>query len=269
MVPRCPYYTSSTVLFSLGITVTSFSVLHITGQANVPDVGLEQDFPVRISYLVDGSGPAQWEITVPDEVELADVVDYVILIPMCLLPIQFVIADNGTFFNGTFYSTSTVTSGSTSFTLNINGSGLVRDGDSVNVTFNATVNGHLNLAMYIYNFSARNILFDVNEEISGRVTLSTDSDIDTSLDVHVLFEYNPNDNIERPFDDRQISQSEIGVIGNNRIMFATRGLLGPKLPPQTLYAIGSFSTPEISVSSVKAVQEVTHQMKVIIQSSGK
>ena len=220
---------------------------------------MEQGFPVRISYLVDGDRPAQWEITVPDEVELADVVDYVILIPMSLPPLQFVIADNGTFFNGTFYSISMVTSGSTSFTLNINGTGLVRDGDSINITFDAIANGNLDLATYNYSLSARNILFDVNEDVSGRVTLSTESDTDTSIDVYVLFEYNANDNVDRPFDNRQftISQSEIGVVDNNRIMFTTSGLLGAKPPPQTLCAIGSFSTPQISVSSVKAVQEVT------------
>ena len=246
-------------LFSLGIIITSPTVLHITGQTNVPDVGLEQSFPVRISYLVGDNKPAQWEITVPDEVELADVVDYVLLIPMCLPPLQFVIADNGTFFNGTFYSTSTITSGSTSFTLNINGSGLVMDGGSVNVTFDAIANGNLDLSTYNYSLSARNFLFDVNEDVSGRVTLSTESDIDTSLDVHVVFEYDRIDNVERTFDDRQfrINQSEIGVVGNNTIMFTASGLLGPKPPPQTLCAIGSFSTPEISVSSVKAVQEVT------------
>ena len=248
-------------IFSVDIIITSPpDLLSITGQVSVPDVGLEQGFPVRISYPLNGSGPAQWEITVPDEVELADVADYIILIPMCLPPIQFVIADNGTFFNGTFHSISTVTSGSTSFTLNINGSGLVADSNTVNITFNATANGNFDLATYNYSLSARNSLLDVNEQITGRVTLSTESDADTSLDVHVLFEYDPkNNNIDRPFDNRQftISQSEISVVDNNRIMFTTNGLLGEKPLPQTLCAIGSFSTPEISVSSVKAVQEMT------------
>lgn len=242
------------ILYAIIFTVR---ILRISGQVNLPDVGLQQGVPVKVTYPLDGSKPAQWEVTVPSEVELGDLLDYTILIPMMLPTLQFIIADDGTFFNGTFYSVSTVTSGSTSFALNINGSGLVSDFISVNVTFEAAVYGDLDLTTYAYNLTSRSVFFDVTEESMGTVTLSTVTDIDATLDVHVLFDYGPG-RAGRPFDGRQfrINQSSIPVVDDNRITFSADSLLGPKPPPPTISTIGNFNTPRIPLSTVRASQQI-------------
>ena len=246
----CAYHYNHCVTI---FTVQILPTLHIIGETSVPDVGLLQGAPVMISYQLDGSKPAEWEFIIPSGIDLAD---YAILIPMFLPPLQFLIANNGTFFNGTFHSVSTVISGSNSFTLSINGTGLVMDGNSINVTFESIAYGNLDLSTYTYNLSAVRAMYDVTEETPGRVTISTVNEIDTSLDVYVLFEYNPEGD-ERPFDGREFTIDHSDIIGaDNRITFTSNGTLGPKLPPLTIHTIGDFTTPRIPLSFVKAAQEI-------------
>ena len=219
---------------------------------SAPDVGLQVGVPVEISYLLDGSEPAQWEITIPDGVNL---IEYVILFPLCLPPLQFIIVDDGTFFNGTFRSTATVARDGSLFTLNITGGGLTVDGNLTTVTFDAIADGDFDLTSFTYDLSALTVTYDVHEDTPGTVMLSTFVESDLSLDV--VFEYTPRDVGQRPFDDHQfrINQSEVTQVDSNTLAFSATGSLVEVQAPPTICAIGNFSTPKIPLSSVKAVRE--------------
>ena len=194
--------------------------LNIIGQVSAPDVGLQAAVPVRITYLLDGSGPAQWEITVPDGVDLSE---YTILFPLCLPPLQFIILDSSSF-NGTFQSIATVTRNNTFFILNITGGGLVNDGNSITVTFDAIAYGDFNLTSYTYDLSAIIASYTVEEDIAGVIMLSTFIEADLFLDV--TFEYNPEDVGQRPFDNQlfKINQSAVSIF-NNKLVFDATGSL--------------------------------------------
>ena len=235
----------------INVTVSNPPTLRISGQVSAPGVGLEVEVPIEISYLLDGSEPAQWEITVPDGVNL---IEYAILLPLCLPPLQFIIVDNDTFFDGTFRSIAMVTRDGSLFTLNITGSGLSVDGNFTTVTFDAVADGDFDLTSYTYDLSALTVTYDVHEDTPGRVMLSTIIESDLSLDV--VFEYSPRDVGLKPFDEQQytIDQSRVTLV-DNKLAFSATGSLARLLPPPTICAIGNFTTPKIPLSSVKAVRE--------------
>ena len=188
-----------------------------------PEVNLSVGVPVKISYLLDGSEPAHWEITVPDGVNL---MNYAILFPMCLPPLQFIIVDDGTFFNGTFRSVAMVTRDNTSFTLNIIGYGLVIDGNLTTITFDATAYGDFDLTSYTYDLSALSVSYNVSEGTRGQVVLSTF--IEADLPLTVIFEYTSEGDGQR-FDNQifQINQSAVTVVDNNRLVFDVTSSLVP------------------------------------------
>ena len=235
----------------VAVTVRRPPTLLISGQVSAPGVGLEVAVPVEITYLLDGSKPAQWEISIPSGVNLAE---YAILFPLCLPPLQFIIADDGTFFDGTFSSIAMVTRDGSLFTLNVTGGGLSVDGNLTTVTFDAVADGDFDLTSYTYDLSALTVTYDVHEDTPGRVELSTFIERDLPLDV--VFEYSPRDVGQRPFDEQQytIDQSRVNVVGNT-LVFNVTGSLAPVQPPPAICAIGNFSTPKIPLSSVKVVQE--------------
>lgn len=233
------------------VTVRRPPTLLISGQVSAPGVGLEVGVPVEITYLLDGSEPAQWKITIPSGVNLTE---YALLFPLCLPSLQFIIADDGTFFDGTFHSIATVTRDGSEFTLNVTGSGLSVDGNLTTITFAAEADGDFDLTSYTYDLSALTVTYDVHEDTPGRVFLSTF--IERDLPLEVVFEYSPRDVGQRPFDEQQytIDQSRVNQVGNT-LVFSATGSSVPVLPPPTICAIGNFSTPIIPLSSVKVVRE--------------
>ena len=224
--------------------------LVITGNVSVPDVGLEEGFQVEVSYLLDGSEPAKWEVTLPDFTQFA------ILFPLLLSPLQFILTDNATFFNGTFNSVATVERDDTFFSLNISGSGLSVEGNLATITFDATAYGDFDLTSYTYDLSERTVSHEVNEDTTGSVVLSTS--VETDLSLEVVFEYNPTGPDETPFDEQQfiIQQSSVTAVDNKLVCNATNSLIQAP-PPPTICAIGNFSTPIIPLSSVKAFREIS------------
>ena len=235
----------------VAVTVRRLLTLLISGLVSAPGVGLEVGVPVEIAYLLDGGEPAQWKITKPSGVNL---LEYAILFPLCLPPLQFIIADDGTFFNGTFHSIAMVTRDGSLFTLNITGGGLSVDGNLTTVTFDAVADGDFDLTSYTYDLSALTVTYEVHEDTPGRVELSTF--VERGLPLDVVFEYNPRDVGQRPFDEQQftIDQSRVNLV-DNTLVFSATGSLVPVQAPLTICAIGNFSTPKIPLSSVKAVRK--------------
>jgi len=226
--------------------------LCISGQVSAPDVGLSVPVPVKITYLLDNSEPAQWQITIPTGINL---MGYSILFPMCLSPLQFIIADSGTYFGGIFNSVATVTRNDTSFTLNITGSGLTMDGNLLTVTFDAIAYGDFNLTSYTYDLSAVSFTYNVDEDDPGRVLLSTF--IEDDLPLFVMFEYSPKGNEQRPFDSQEFTIDQSAVFEEDmKLVFSATSLLEPRVLPQTICAIGNLTAQGIPLSSVKAAQVV-------------
>ena len=225
--------------------------LFITGNVSAPDVGLEEGNRVEVSYLLDGSEPAKWEITLPD---LDNLTQFAILFPLHLSSLQFILTDNATFFNGTFNSVATVERDDTFFTLNIAGSGLSVEGNLTTITFDATAYGDFDSTSYTYDLSELTVSYEVNEDTPGSVELSTS--IETDLSLEVVFEYSPIGPDERPFDEQQfiINQSSVTAVDNKLVFSATNSLIQVP-PPPTICAIGNFSTPITPLSSVKAFIE--------------
>ena len=218
---------------------------------NAPDVGLEEGIQVGVSYLLDGSEPAKWEVTLPN---VDNLTQFAILFPLHLPPIQFILTDNAAFFNGTFNSIATVARDDTFFTLNITGGGLSVEGNLTTITFDATAYGDFDLTSYVYDLSELTVSYEVNEDTPGSVVLSTS--VEADLPLEVVFEYSPTGSDERPFDEQQfvISQSSVTTVDNKLVFSATNSLVQVQ-PPPTICAIGNFSTPIIPLSSVKAIRE--------------
>jgi len=210
--------------------------------------------------VLDGSEDVQWEITVPEGVDLTE---YGILFPACLPPLQFLTTDESVeanFFNGVFSSVAMVTSNDTSFTLNITGKGLTTNGSITTVNFEAVAFGDFDLTSYPADLSAVSYSYYVEEDEPGSVLMSGTIG-DDGVPLTVMFNYSPTSD-EVPFNDQQfrIDQSDVSVEDDgNRLRFTSASSLLPLLPTPTVCAAGNLTTPEISFTTIKAAREIVFE----------
>ena len=265
-----PSPTTSDVPTSISLVMTTSLVtptpspppptLIISGQVSGPDIGLPP-VPVKITYLLDGSEDVQWEITVPEGVNLTN---YGVLFPVSLLPsLQFLTTDesvNANFFNGLFSSVAMVTSNDTSFTLNITGTGLTTNGSITTVNFGAVAFGDFDLTTYPADLSTVSYSYYVEEYEPGRVIMSGNIG-DDDIPLSVMFNYSPTTD-EVPFDDRQfgIDQSNVSVEDDgSTLRFTSTSSLLRLLPTPAVCAAGNLTTPYIDFTTIKAAREIVFE----------